>query len=145
MPVYEKGDPNMYTNYKPISLLSPFSKILEKLIFVSISSYFEKYDMLSEQQFCLRKNMSTTQTIRSIYERTTKNINCSLYTCCAFLDLTKALDSVNNAILLHILEFVNYHCNYLKTTYQIDINIQKSITINPDCYRYPVEPFMDPS
>ena len=63
MPIYKKGDPNLCTNNKPISLLSPFSKIIEKLIFVRICSYLEKYDMLNNQQFGFRKNTSTTQTI----------------------------------------------------------------------------------
>ena len=75
-------------------VLSPFRKILEKLIFVRISSYLEKYDMLSEQQFGFRKNMSTTQTICNMHERTIKNIDCSLYTCFVFLDMAKTFDTV---------------------------------------------------
>ena len=75
IPIYKKGNPNLCTNYRPISLLSPFIKILEKLIFVRICSYLEKYDLLSKQQFGSRKNMSTTQAICSIHKRIIKNID----------------------------------------------------------------------
>ena len=60
--------------------------------------------MLSKQQFSFRKNKSTTQTICGIHEKILKNIDCSLYTCSVFLDLTKAFDNVNHAILLHKME-----------------------------------------
>ena len=97
--IYIERDLNLCINYKPIFLLSLFSKILEKLIFVRICSHLEKYNMLNKQQFGFRKNMSTTQTICSIYERTTKNTHSSLYICCVFLDSKKAFDTVNHAIV----------------------------------------------
>ena len=48
--------------------------------------------------------MSATQTICNIHAKIIKNINCSQYTCCVFLDLTKAFNTVNHAILLHKME-----------------------------------------
>ena len=78
--------------------------------------------------------MSATHAICCIHQKIIKNMDCNLYTCCVFLDLTKAFNTVNHGILLHKMEynfeFVDYHCNYPKATYQLDANSQKLITIN---------------
>ena len=90
----------------------------------------------------LRKKMSTTQTICSIYERMTNNMNCSLYTCCVFLDLTKAFDTVTHALLLHKMEHNFRVCglplqllkSYLSNRYQYaKINDCKSSLLKVSC------------
>ena len=67
VPVFKKGDSNQATNYRPISLLSQFSKILEKLMFTRLYSFLEKFDLLSRCQYGFRKNSSTVHTICAIY------------------------------------------------------------------------------
>ena len=42
IPIYKKGDTNKATNYRPIALLSQFNKLMEKVIFSRLYSYFEK-------------------------------------------------------------------------------------------------------
>ena len=42
VPVFKKGDPQLLTNYRPISLLSSFSKILEKLVYIRIIKFLNK-------------------------------------------------------------------------------------------------------
>ena len=107
VPIHKKGDPNQCTNYRPISLLSPFNKILEKLIYIRIYSYLEKYDLLTKHQFGFRKGTSTIHTIGKIYDKLLSNIDNNLYTCCVFLDLTKAFDTVDHTVLLEKMK-----CNF---------------------------------
>ena len=67
IPIYKKGDQNMPTNYRPISLLSQFEKIFEKMLFSRLLSYLDKNQLLSKNQFGFRPNSSTQFAISTIY------------------------------------------------------------------------------
>ena len=99
-PIYKRGDPNKATNYRPISLLSNFDKIFEKLLYNRLISYIEKFELLNERQFGFRKNYSTTMAISNIHDKLVKSIDQNLYSCCVFVDLSKAFDTVDHEILL---------------------------------------------
>ena len=46
IPIYKKGDPSLFENYRPVSLFPAISKVLEKIIALQLSSYFEKNILL---------------------------------------------------------------------------------------------------
>src|SRR6218665_2412874 len=43
MPIFKAGDKNLITNYRPISVLPFFSKIMEKLMANRLTAYLSKY------------------------------------------------------------------------------------------------------
>ena len=100
IPIFKKGDPSKTTSYCPISILSQFNKIFEKLLYTRLYSYLIRYNLLSDQQFRFRKNSFTTLTISKQYEELLTNIDHGLYSCCVFLDLSKAFHTINHTILL---------------------------------------------
>ena len=99
IPIFKKGDRSKTINYRPISISSQFNKIFEKLLYTRLYSYLIRYNLLSDQQFGFRKNSFTTLSISKLYEEMLTNIDHGLYKCSVFLDLSKAFDIVNNAIL----------------------------------------------
>ena len=70
------------------------------MLFSRLLSYLDKNQLLSKNQFGFRPNTSTRFATSTIHDKIIKNIDNVLYTCCIFLDLSKAFDTVNHTILL---------------------------------------------
>ena len=103
-PVDKGGETTDPTNFRPISTLSAFTQISEKLVYKQLISYFEKLHILFEYQFGFCKGRSTAQDITEITDTLRKAIDNNLYTYGIFLDCSKAFDTVNHSILLQKLE-----------------------------------------
>ena len=104
IPVYKSGPKNLPSNYRPISLLSPVSKVFEKLLYVRLEKYFSLHNVITNQQFGFRKGYSTEMVITDLSDTLKQSIDEGYYTCCIFLELSKAFDTVNHKILLKKLQ-----------------------------------------
>ena len=100
IPIYKAGDRHQFTNYRPISLLSQFSKILEKLFVARLDNFIEKYQLLSEHQYGFRSNRSTLMAVTELVESISTGMNNREYTVGVFIDLKKAFDTIDHKILL---------------------------------------------
>ena len=97
-PLHKKESKLNFLNYRPISLLSVFSKIYEKLIYIRIYSYLTKNNLIYDKQFGFRNNYSTNHALLSITERIRALVDSGHYVCGVFVDLEKAFDTVNHKI-----------------------------------------------
>ena len=61
-PIFKKGDRTDISNYRPISILSSFSKILEKVMYNRLLEHLNKYDILAKEQFGFRENLTIERT-----------------------------------------------------------------------------------
>ena len=55
IPLYKAGDKDLFTNYRPVSLLPQFSKVLEKIYYSRLDKFISKHDILSNSQWVLGK------------------------------------------------------------------------------------------
>ena len=70
IPLFKKGDTLDINNYRPISLLSCFSKIFEKAIFTRLSNFLDKQSVLIPSQYGFYLNKSSTHAILDILSTT---------------------------------------------------------------------------
>lgn len=101
IPVYKKGEKSEPGNYRPISLLSVFDKIMEKLMYKRLSNYLEKNKILYEFQFGFRKGHSTVFALMEVLDNIYQHLDQNEYVIGIYLDLQKAFDTVNHDILLY--------------------------------------------
>ena len=86
-PVYKASEQNFFLNYRPISLLPCFSKILEKLMYKRLVAYRNKHDILTSCQYGFRSKHSTNHAIIKLVDKITKAIENNEFTVGIFLDL----------------------------------------------------------
>ena len=98
IPMFKSGDKSQFNNYRPISVLSQFSKILENLFYERLKTYIDKHVLLSDNQYGFRSNRSTSLALLELVEKITKSIDDGKYTIGIFIDIKKAFDTIDHNI-----------------------------------------------
>jgi len=92
-PLFKKGDTAIPSNYKPISLLTAFSKVIEKALYNRLIDHLNINSLLNPQQFGFRRNLSTENAIFNLTHEILKALNNKMIVGSIFFDLEKAFDS----------------------------------------------------
>jgi hypothetical protein len=105
IPLHKKDDETIFTNYRPISLLPAISKIFEKVIYLQLYDYFQKFKLFYQSQYGFRNGHSTETASLELIDRILTEMDSGNVPLCIFLDLSKAFDTLDHNILLHKLHY----------------------------------------
>ena len=117
-PLYKKNSPLEVGNYRPVSILSIVSKILERSVYSQLSKFLDSNNLLFEYQSGFRSKFSTDTCLIHLLDYIKGNSAKGLFTGMIMLDLQKAFDTVDHDILCDKLkvmgvESVNWFRSYL--------------------------------
>lgn len=98
--LHKKGGRRLIESYRPISLLSVFSKIFEKLLARRIVCFLEEHKLLSNFQHGFRKQRSTTTALLQLLNTIFTELDNNKKVMALFLDLSKAFDCVSHEVLI---------------------------------------------
>ena len=95
-PLYKKNSPLDVGNYRPVSILSIVSKILERSVHTQLSEFLCENNLLFEFQSGFRDRYSTDTCLIHLLDYIRDNNAKGLYTGMVMLDLQKAFDTVDH-------------------------------------------------
>jgi hypothetical protein len=104
IPIHKNNDPSQFTNYRPISVLPAFSKLLEKLMYNRLISFINKHNVLTNSQYGFRTNHTTHMALIDLLTKVNDALIKKHHVLGIFLDLSKAFDTINHNILTTKLE-----------------------------------------
>ena len=100
IPIHKGGAKNYPSNYRPISILSVLSKLLEKHVTKHLFAYLNKYNLLHKSQSGFRKHHSCHTALISMVDKWLSSIDKGEVVDAIFYDLKKAFDMVSHVLLI---------------------------------------------
>ena len=114
IPLHKGGPKKEIENWRPISILPLFSKLLEKVVHKRLYSFLQANDLLSETQFGFRKGHSTTNALQQLIESINSGMDRGETPLSIFIDIRKAFDTVDFQTLLSRMESLGVRGKCLK-------------------------------
>jgi len=110
-------------NYRPITLLSTLSKVLEKILHARLHHHVETNSLLPPHQFGIRRHYDTQLQLVRVVDQLTTGFNDFAHTIGIFLDVEKAFDRVWHKGLftkLHLLQIPDTYVHLLHSYLRVD-------------------------
>ena len=103
-PIFKGGENWNLGNYRPISVLPCFSKILERIMYNWLYKYLADYNILYKKQVGFQTGHCAEHAIIQLFDQINSNLQKDQYTLSVFIDISKALDTVDHRIVIAALE-----------------------------------------
>ena len=92
IPLYKNDNAMFVTNYRPVSVLTIFSKLFERIVYKRLLSFINKHNILYNYQFGFRKGHSTQMALLCLVDKISSAVNDGDFVLGLFLDFSKAFD-----------------------------------------------------
>ena len=130
IPIYKGGDPQNFSNYRPISLLSNINKIIEKCIYSRLYNFIESKKILSNFQYGFRNKSNCEIALIDFTDKIASNIDSGQLSLAVFLDISKAFDMVDFNILKCKLNKIGIRGSTLNLLYSYLTNRRQLVYCN---------------
>ena len=114
LPLHKKGCTLTRKNYRPVSILSPLSKVLEKVIYEQLYEYFSRNKLFHSNLMGYRKHRSTLTAVLQMYDRWVRGASQGKISGVILLDLSAAFDLVSSEKLLEKLKIYGLEADFLE-------------------------------
>ena len=135
IPILKEGTTLDVNNYRPISLFSVVSKIIKRIVYYHVYSYFNRNNFFYKLQFGFRKNYGINHAVNKLVETVTDAFEQKEF---VFLDLSKGFDTINYNILFSKLHYygirgcaLNWFQSYLSNRLQ---QVEYRGNLSSPCY-----------
>lgn len=113
-PIYKQGKVNVFSNYRPIAILSSVEKILETYVSIHVKKYLNSNHIINKKQYGFQKGRGTINLLQNFADHVYAKLNTNKIILVLFIDFTKAFDMINHKILLQTLEGIGFRGKILK-------------------------------
>ena len=100
VPIFKANDEMIFSNYRPVSVLPVFSKLIERLMYNRLIQYINENKLLYEYQFGFQRGKSTHMALIVLLDKRSEALDRGECVMGVFLDFSKAFDTVDHSILL---------------------------------------------
>ena len=126
-PILKKGNSNLCSNYRPITLSSLFSKVFTSLMNNRLKVYTETLNIIPEEQAAFRKDYSTIDHIFSLYTLITKQFSQNRKLYVAFIDYSRCFDGIHREALFTMLKRYGINGKFLEMIKSLYTNVSSAV------------------
>lgn len=130
IPLHKKGDINNVNNYRGITLISHLAKLFTSLLNKRLLKWSAREDIVTDAQFGFKPGFGTSDAIFALQSLIINSIEQNKRPYCAFIDYSKAFDSINHRYLWHKLWKSGSRGRLLNVISSIYDNVRSCVKLN---------------